>query len=117
MDNEILQVNNNPFSCYGRISRLTYFITFICTRTFVLGLDFLKYLFERTNGSIFIYIYILGMLIVVLIEIIAIIKRLRDIKLNTWTCILMLILMLIPYVLQLVLIFKKGEYETIQCKE
>ena len=116
MDNEILQVNNNPFSCYGRISRLTYFITFICTQTFVLGLDFLKYLFERTNGSIFIYIYILGMLIVGLIEIIAIIKRLRDIKWNPWTC----ILMLIPYVvivLRFVLIFMKGKYETIQCKE
>ncbi|MBR6127402.1 DUF805 domain-containing protein [bacterium] len=108
--NECINIDNNPFSYTGRINRLVYFLTFLIIGIFRFFADFLKYLYDRNHNDYILYAYILGILIIGIIEIFAIIKRLRDIKWNPWLC----LVGFVPYVtiiFRLLLIFIKGKYE------
>ena len=111
-EEEFLKVDNNPFSYSGRINRLVYFLTLVLIAISRLFVDFIKYLYDRNHNDYILYAYIIGMLIIGIIEIFAIIKRLRDIKWNPWFC----LIGFVPYVtiiFRLLLIFIKGKYEQI----
>ena len=109
LDDELVNVDNNPFSYKGRINRLVYFFTSVVLGIFRLLIDFVKYLFDKNQNDYILYAFILSMMILGVIEIFTIIKRLRDIKWSPWLC----LLGFIPYIViifRILLLFIKGKY-------
>ena len=108
--------NNNPFDYKGKINRVTYIITYFCVKTLNVLLDFIKYLYDKNHNDFILYAFILGMFVVGILEIFAIIKRLRDIGWTPWLC----LIGFIPYVvivMQLLLIIIKGKENSIQSED
>ena len=90
-NNNILK-NSNPLMYKGKIGRLVYFITIFCVNLLT---ELLKHIAKiNYEYSLSIPIYIVGIIILFVIQLFAIIKRLRDIDLNLWFA----ILLYIPYV-------------------
>lgn len=112
-----LEVNNNPFSCRGRMSRLPYFITksiivslmilvsyLYLAFFFVLGID------DKWLSNI---LFILMLLVYVVCSVFSDIKRLRDLKWSIWLS----ILAFIPYVCIIycfMLIFMKSKFSSVE---
>ena len=105
-EDDYIEINNNLFSCSGRITRVFYFLTIISIRIIYATI---KYAYEESNNKILLHIFILSLLLMALVEFFATIKRLRDIE---WSPYLSL-LYFIPYaptVIFIVLMFMEGKY-------
>ena len=102
-----LKTNNNVFSPVGRITRLPFFITSIVLIFFCIVGAKILFLFFNVLAILLVYVY--GLFLTIL-EIFAVIKRLRDIRCNIWA----VITIFIPYVSFVILIWlflAKSKYE------
>ena len=112
-EKEDLSKNNNPFSFSGRITRLTYLYTNIALLFFYIFVEFLKYLHERFHNENFFFAFIIGMIILAIVDTFAHIKRLRDIKWSPWLILIGFIpLSYVTIIFKLTLLLKKSKYET-----
>ena len=112
-EEEYLDINNNPFSPLGRITRLPYFLTSLVLLIFFRILNTIELLFGNNY-----HITILFMVIMVIMAVIgffAMIKRLRDLKWNPWLCVICFV-PIVNFIFGLILLFKKSKYEHLkQC--
>lgn len=99
--------NNNPVTFTGRIERLPYLITKICTLViFLINLFIIKFFSQLEYTVIFI---VITLFIYFLVGLFAASKRLRDIKWSQW----LLLIWIIPFfglIIGLPLLFVKGKY-------
>ena len=110
------KINNNPFSCQGRMLRLPFFITNIILKVLFLFAISMIYAYMSLNLKVDLLVNLLVLGVFILVELLilimmlfSLIKRLRDIKWSSLLC----LLVFIPYVgfgLELVLIFKKSKF-------
>ena len=102
-----LKMNNNIFSPSGRITRLPFFITsLVLILCCLVGVKILTLLLG-VNALLFVFLY--GLFLTIL-QLFAIIKRLRDIKCSFWV----IITIFIPYVSFVIFIWlflAKSKYE------
>ena len=112
-EDEYIDINNNPFSYSGRITRLPYFLTSLVILVFLYINNCIKYLYNKThNDSILsiLYVSFFVMIIMTIIGFFAMIKRLRDIKWNPWLCLISLV-PIVNYIFGLILLFMKSRYK------
>lgn len=112
-EDEYIDINNNPFSCSGRITRLPYFLTSLVLWIFLNIDKFIEYLHKRTHDASILPIieaFYFFMIIFAIIGFFAMIKRLRDIKWNPWLCLISFV-PIVNYIFGLILLFKKSKYE------
>ena len=117
MEKEQLALNNNPFSCSGRMTRLPYFITrIIIFSLFCLACYLFLVLFFALGKDyewLSKMLFILVVLVLVVCVIFSDIKRLRDLNWNRW----LLLIGFIPYICciyGLILMLIKGKYDIVE---
>ena len=112
-DNIQLNINNNPFSFQGRITRLPFFLIIVggivLTFLAVIGYFFFAIKYQSYEIITKLLLILFGILITV-ISIFAWIKRLRDVKLPLG-CIFIAFLPYLSIIFFLVLTFMKSKYE------